>query len=243
MMTGLNNPALNGVALEAYAGYLNLDFNGSAWSAGYLHGQDDQYGFTYDHEDGTDTNQFVLETNDGSRMLNVYQPNAGGANKSYIIQESGSPKTNWVGANSYRFRALIDSPTSDTGRQIRFIMSDAVAGKYVIWKFLGNGIIQCQVNSNTRINQSGLTAGNITVMGYYNVSTTTFYMKAKNGHDAAMSWSQWDGLDANAFGSYVEANTHNDAKLYIGAGNDTSPCSHGHIKTFEFMTSDYSGWA
>jgi hypothetical protein len=233
---------------ETYAGLLAYDF-ATDFNAGAFENQTDPYGFTLNHEDGAvaeaANNACTLEANDAVQMLHHKQQNASGANKNYFINEGGSVKTDWLtGDRDFKFRWLVDVPGTDTGHSLRLVMSDAVAGHYNIVKILGNGIIQWQVDSNTRVNQSGLTPGNLTVMGYYRDSDNYFFLKAKNGHDAAMSWTTWDGSDANAFGSYDEGDVeYANAKIGIGGGNDTSPLTHGYSKTFEFMTDEYSGWA
>jgi hypothetical protein len=78
-------------------------------------------------------------------------------------------------------------------------------------------------------------------MGY--LTGTVAYMKAKNGHDAAMSWTTWDGTDADAFGSYTETYNPSGNSWSLGAGNDTAPLTHGWVKSFEIMVPSYSGWA
>jgi hypothetical protein len=229
---------------EKYEGYLDLDFSDAkVWNVSAFEGQDDQYGHTYVSDGVAANHPYDIELNDGTYMLDHRQIHADGGNKYYFVNEVGSPRTDLIGSNSFRFRWLLDVPGTDTGHSCRFINQDTISGEYIIWKVLGNGIIQCQVSANTRINQSGLTPGNLTVMGYYDAVGTYFYMKAKNGFDASMSWTLWDGSDADAFGSYDEGKVLTNAKVGIGAGSDTVPLTHGWTKTFEFMTSDYSGWA
>jgi hypothetical protein len=138
-----------------------------------------------------------------------------------------------------KFRWLVDVPTSDTGHSLRMVLSGGVAG-YMIWKILGNGIIQCQINANTRINEAGLTPGDLTVMGY--ATGSGVYLKAKDGHDPNMSWTTWDGSDADAFGSYTETFGLADMDFAIGAGNDTSPLTHGWTKSLELMLNTYVSW-
>jgi hypothetical protein len=228
----------------AYAGLLDYDFTDTSQWSGNLEGHTDPYGYTLDSDGVAANHPYDFETNDGAQMLDHRQVHADGGNKYYYINESGSPKTDLIGLDvSFRFRWLVDVPGTDTGHSLRFSVNDSVSSDYIIWKILGNGIIQCQVNANTRINQAGLTPGNLTVMGFYDASATFFYMKAKNGHDAAMSWTTWDGSDADAFGSYDEEQTFTNAKVGLGAGSDTVPLTHGWSKTFEFMTSNYSGWS
>jgi hypothetical protein len=78
-------------------------------------------------------------------------------------------------------------------------------------------------------------------MGYY--TGTVFHMKAKNGHDASMSWTLWNGSDADAYGNYTETLSQLGFWIGLGISSDTAPLTHGWVKTFELMTNEYGSWA